>query len=139
MRTLIGVLAAATLIGGCGCAELNYVRTNDEAGAPVEATTTTVAAPADIRIPGGWWFNRDADPALMCNSPVSGGLTIPCRDVMLVCGYTEVSGWTNVIMPTVFSCTDQSPTAIDVCITRPEAEWAWYGYTREECDALRSR
>ncbi len=43
---------------------------------------------------------------------------------------------TNVLMPAIYSCTDESPTDVDVCTTRPADEWLWYDLTAAECASL---
>jgi hypothetical protein len=106
------------------------------------ATSSTLDTPTeqyvDRRIPGGWWFAPTADPAQMCSAPTApAGMEIPCRNVLQLCVFTPRTGeWTNVIMPTVFSCTDESPTIDDLCATRPAVEWDYYGVSREECDEV---
>lgn len=136
MKSLLAALAASTLIGGCACTEANLIGLPVERDQPAAAPTTSVA---DGRIPGGWWAYPDIDPAAMCTSVLAEGLSIPCRNVLQVCTWNADSGWTNVMLPAIFTCTDESPTLADVCSTRPADEWPYYRLGRERCDALTSR
>lgn len=140
MRTLITLLAASTLVGGCSCAEADLYGLPVERDVPaVVDTAPAVPAPADTRIPGGWFEYEGIDPAARCTSPLAHGVSIPCSDVLNVCAWNVDSGWTNVMLPTVFSCTDASPTLADVCRTRPVGDWPYYGLDDERCAALTSR
>ena len=118
----IWLLAAAATIG-TGCSQL---RQAEQMIAVEGAPPTTI----DTRIPGEW-FMYPSDSEGMCNGMT--GAELPCKDVLNVC-VTGPDGYRSTKwMPQVFRCTDASPSWRDVCRTRPEAEWAFYGYTREEC------
>lgn len=131
MRTLLAALAASTLIGGCACTEADLVGLPVERDQPIAASAaaTTVEVPRDVRMPGGWWVSPTSTG--MCTSPVAAGAEIPCRSMMNIC--TEGANPTNRLMPTVFYCTDESPTWRDVCATRPPEEWEFYAVSREDC------
>jgi hypothetical protein len=63
-----------------------------------------------------------------------GADPIPCREILAVCVYSDaVQGLTPKWPGTAMGCTEDSPTVVDVCLTVPEIQWAWYGYTTEEC------
>lgn len=136
MRLLLAVLAASTLIGGCACTEANLIGLPVENDAPAAASPTTVV---DTRIPGGWYQRPGIDPSAQCTSPIAHGLSIPCEHVLSVCAWNEDSGWTHVMLPAIFTCTDQSPTLADVCTTRPAGEWPYYGLDANRCAAITSR
>lgn len=122
------VLAATTVLIGTatGCGELAEVdRLLDE--------TATVETVVDDRVAGGWYL-YESDIEGTCNG--LAGIAIPCRDVLAVCvpstgGEHMEPKW----FLTYYRCTDESPTWRDVCLTRPQVEWAFYGYTDEECAA----
>jgi len=130
MRLLVVALAASTLVGGCACTEA------DLAGLPVErdvaSVNVDVPAPTDTRVPGGWWVSPSSDGE--CTSPLAMGISIPCSTMMNVC--TDSDQPTNLILPHVYSCTDDSPTWRDVCATRPAVEWPFYAIEPENCASI---
>lgn len=129
MRLLIATLAVSTLMGGCACSEADLIGVTAQLNEP----TVTVATPTtvDDRIPGGWRLYPGDDPAAMCSN--FGDIDLPCRDILAVCVASADGTMEPKWLGEVYRCTSESPTWRDVCRTRPEAEWAFYGYTREEC------
>lgn len=67
---------------------------------------------------------RDCEPVLAVIPKLNGGN---------VCVAVADGTMTNKFMPSVFFCTDESPTWRDVCLTVSAEQWAFYGYTSEEC------
>lgn len=130
MRTLLALLAASTLIGGCGCAEVNYLRVDEPVPAATQPTTVE-----DTRINPGMFVFPDADGAEadeQC-STVYGG-SVRCGDMLNLCIPPRDASqmWTAAFMPSLFGC-EGAAIAWDVCQTRPEVEWPVYGLTPEEC------
>lgn len=124
MKTII-TIAAVLVLSACG-----VVTEKDLVG------VTPDEAPEDTRIPGGWFLWDQVDTTSMCgndNNNPGGHVDIPCHDVLNVC----VQGHDGTMDPKwlshIYRCTDQSPTWRDVCRTVPVEQWAFYGYTPEEC------
>lgn len=136
MRTLITLLAASTLVGGCACAEADIAGLPTGEGATARVASGDDAATeqsvTDHRIPGGWWVDPKAEG--VCTSPLAMGVAIACSLMLNVC--TDEADATNRILPQVYSCTDESPTWRDVCATRPPAEWPFYAIEPEDCSAI---
>lgn len=104
MRTLLALLAASTLIGGCGCAEVNYLRVDDGATAtPADADSTTTI-PVDARVnPGLWMYpGTGASVTEMCGTQFGGN--IRCGDLLNLCSppNSPTDQWTSVFMPATF-------------------------------------
>lgn len=132
--TLIAIVGAATMFGGCACAPSDLAGLPINADEPIAATVapTTTDASVEPKIePTYWLYGRDdTEP---CES-ITGTGTIPCRDVVHVCvtyddGYRESKWFPSIYAP----CGPDAPTWRTVCLDRPQAEWAWYGYTDEKC------
>ncbi len=134
MRALVTLLAAGTLISGCACTEMDLIGLPVENDQPAFVDSTTTTSVTDGRIPGGWFlYPDDVDPTAMCGG--ASGALLPCRDVLAVCVEATDGRLEPKWLGEAIRCTDESPTWRDVCRTRPDAEWAFYGYTREECAA----
>jgi hypothetical protein len=73
-------------------------------------------------------------PEAMCNGMI-GDITIPCNRVLDVCIDTP-DGTSSKWVPEFVRCTDAHPRWDDVCRIAPPEEWAFYGYTPEECSAV---
>lgn len=122
-HTLIALVGAATLFGGCACAP------SDLAGIPVNDGAVAVVHEPDSLAQRTHLYALDdtAD----CWSAHDGS-TIPCRDVLAIC--TDIDGTLQQFWGGMqYECGPWSPTWRTVCTERPETEWSWYGYTREEC------
>ncbi len=134
MRTLLALLAASTLIGGCGCAEVNYLRVDDGASAAPDEVNGTTVVPVDVRVnPGLWMYpGTGASVTEMCGTQFGGN--IRCGDLLNLCSppNSPTDQWTSVFMPATFGCEDGA-IAWDVCHLRPEVEWSAYGLTPDEC------
>lgn len=133
MRTLLALLAAATLVGGCGCAETNYLRVDDGGSDPA----ATEAVVEDTRINPGLYVFPHADGAEadeQC-STVYGG-SVRCGDLLNLCIPPRDASqmWTAAFMPSLFGC-EGGAIAWDVCHLRPDIEWPVYGLTVDECAA----
>ena len=104
------------------CASVPAVLQTHGDGTPQPEVTVV-----DNRIPGGWFFT---DPVNNCLG--LDGASLPCTSVLNVCS----AGGTTLFQPVNYSCSPDSPTNADVCATVPAEQFAFYGLTREECDAI---
>jgi hypothetical protein len=101
-----------------------------------QATTVTYGPDQYGRHPAtGSLFVGDIDPGDEICRGIDTAIEIPCRDVVNACipgpDHSE-----TMFHPWTFYCTPDSPTMRDVCATTADEHLAFYGYTREECDAL---
>lgn len=129
-HTLIALVSAATMFGGCACApsDLAGIPADDGAVAVVHEPETTV----DESLPAVRDHVYPESLDGMCSSS-HGGVDIPCRNILAVCVLDELGHLDPKWPGLLYDCGATSPTWRTVCTTQPEAEWSFYGYTREEC------
>lgn len=130
-HTLIALVGAATLFGGCACApsDLAGIPSDDGAVAVVHEPATTVDESLPLIRDHLYPDGSDA----VCSSHSPGGIDLPCRDVVAVCVVDAFGQLAPKWPGLLYDCDATSPTWRTVCTTRPEVEWSFYGYTPEEC------
>jgi uncharacterized protein YceK len=119
------IVSAIAVIALSGCTALQQQALQSDEGTP-QPTTTTVERQAIYLYP-------DNDPTSMCNGLY--GVDMPCNRVLDVCVDTP-EGTSSKWIPEFVRCTDAHPRSADVCRLAPPEEWAFYGYTPEECSAV---
>ena len=128
MRTLI---ALVFVLSSCSIAAATEPYLAVEGGGDPAPAETVAPTTTDGRIPGGWFLYPGAPAGDMCSGLL--GHDLPCNQILNVCGDV---GRGTVWLTEVFYCTSVSPSWADVCATRPDIEWPYYGLAPERCAAL---
>ena len=118
-RSAVVVAAVALATAGCVPTQLALIADDDGSSSEVLSGDIRLAGREDGR------FMYAADDSADCAGVF--GVSIPCRDVLLVCFTDPVTGYRSaVLMPDVYRCGSGSLSLAEACAVQPEYA-AFYG------------